>query len=112
MTRPGSNSSPKMSQKVIRKTLDEAQQVANAEIDFSDKNLVHLDDMPRLWTMKNITRLTLCHNKVSELPAAIANMENMEILNVSNNSLQEVPQSISHMPKLRYSPLTYFQRQK
>jgi len=90
-----------MSQKVIRKTLDEAQHVPNAEIDFSDKNLVHLDDMPRLWTMKNITRLTLCHNKVSELPAAIANMENMEILNVSNNSLQEVPQSISHMPKLR-----------
>ena len=90
-----------MSQKIIRKTLDEAQHVPNAEIDFSDKNLVHLDDMPRLWTMKNITRLTLSHNKVSELPAAIANMENMEILNLSNNSLQEVPQSISHMPKLR-----------
>jgi len=91
----------KMTQKIIRKTLEEAQHVPHAEIDFSDKNLVHLDDMPRLWTMKNITRLTLSHNKISDLPAAIANMENMEILNLSNNSLQEVPQSISHMPKLR-----------
>ena len=90
-----------MSQKVIRKTLDEAQQVANAEIDFSDKNLVHLDDMPRLWTMKNITRLTLSHNKITELPPAVAMMENLEILNLFNNQLEEVPQSLSGMPKLR-----------
>ena len=91
-----------MASKIIKKTLEEAAGVQNAEIDFSDKQLVSLEpDMTRMWSMKNITRLTLSHNKVSELPAAIANMENMEILNLSNNSLQEVPQSISHMPKLR-----------
>ena len=91
-----------MTTKIIRKTLDEAQHIPNAEIDFSDKSLVHMDDMSRLWMMRNVTRLTLSHNKISEIPAAIASMENMEILNLFNNSLQEVPSSISHMPKLRY----------
>ena len=90
-----------MTSKIIRKTLEEAQSVQNAEIDFSDKNLIHLDEMPRLWTMKNVTRLTLSHNKITELPAAMANLENMEILNLFNNALEEVPVSISGMPKLR-----------
>ena len=90
-----------MTSKIVRKTIEEAQNVPNAEIDFSDKNLIHLDDMPRLWTMKNITRLTLSHNKVSEIPPALANLENMEILNLFNNALQEVPITLSTMPKLR-----------
>ena len=51
--------------------MEEAQHVQNAEIDFSDKNLIHLDEMPRLWTMKNVTRLTLSHNKITEIPAAL-----------------------------------------
>ena len=61
----------RMTSKIIRKTLEEAQHVQNAEIDFSDKNLIHLDEMPRLWTMKNVTRLTLSHNKITEIPAAL-----------------------------------------
>ena len=60
-----------MTSKIIRKTLEEAQHVQNAEIDFSDKNLIHLEEMPRLWTMKNVTRLTLSHNKITEIPAAL-----------------------------------------
>ena len=60
-----------MASKIIRKTLEEAQHVQNAEIDFSDKNLIHLEEMPRLWTMKNVTRLTLSHNKITEIPAAL-----------------------------------------
>jgi len=35
-----------MTSKIVRKTIEEAQNVQNAEIDFSDKNLIHLDDMP------------------------------------------------------------------
>ncbi len=87
--------------KIVRKTLEEAQGLPRAEIDFSEKNLVHLDEMPRLWTMMNVTRLTLAHNKITEIPPAMANLENMEILNLFNNSLEEVPPSISSMPKLR-----------
>ena len=40
---------PKMTSKIVKKTLEEAQGVPNAEIDFSDKSLVHMDDMTRLW---------------------------------------------------------------
>merc|ERR1712215_203173 len=92
----------KMTSKIIKKTLDEAAGVQNAELDFSDKSLVSLEqDMSRMWAMKNITRLTLSHNKITELPPAIANLENMEILNLFNNSLEEVPVSLSGMPRLR-----------
>ncbi len=57
--------------------------------------------MPRLWHLNNVTRLTLAHNKISEIPSAMANLENMEILNLCNNSVEELPVSISTMPKLR-----------
>ncbi len=91
-----------MTSKIIRKTLEEAQGLPRAEIDFSDKNLLHLEDMPRLWHMNNVTRLTLAHNKITEIPAAIADLDNMEILNLFNNHLAELPVSLSSMPKLRY----------
>ena len=91
-----------MTSKIIKKTIEEANGVQNAEIDFSDKQLVNLEpDMTRMWSMKNITRLTLSHNKITELPPAVAMMENLEILNLFNNALEEVPQSLSGMPKLR-----------
>ena len=91
-----------MASKIIKKTLEEANGVPNAEIDFSDKGIVSLEpDMTRIWSMKNVTRLTLSHNKITELPPAVAMMENLEILNLFNNTLEEVPQSLSGMPKLR-----------
>ena len=31
--------------KIVRKTLEEAQGLPRAEIDFSEKNLLHLDDV-------------------------------------------------------------------
>ena len=73
-----------MSTKVVKKTLEQAQGVPNAEIDFSDKSLVHMDDMTRLWTMRNITRLTLSHNKISELPPAIAICNNRSDIDIED----------------------------
>ena len=47
-----------MASKIIKKTLEEAAGVQNAELDFSDKALISLEpDMSKLWGMKNITRL-------------------------------------------------------
>ena len=92
----------RMASKVIKKTLEEAKGVENAEIDFSDKAIERLEpDMTKMWGMKNITRLTLSHNKITELPPAVASMENLEILNLFNNLLEEVPQSLCGMPRLR-----------
>lgn len=81
--------------------MEEAERLPRAEIDFSDKNILHMDEMPRLWSMNNITRLTLAHNKITEIPAAVANLDNMEILNLFNNNIEEIPVSMSSMPKLR-----------
>jgi Leucine-rich repeat (LRR) protein len=90
-----------MTSKIVRKTLEEAQGLPRAEIDFSEKGLTHLEEMPRLWNMMNVTRLTLAHNKITEVPAAMANLENLEILNLFNNNLEEAPMSLSGMPRLR-----------
>merc|ERR1712086_310308 len=85
-----------MTSKIIKKTLDEAANVQNAEIDFSDKAIVALEpDMSRLWAMKNITRLTLSHNKITEIPPAIASLENMEILNMFNTCLEDLDLSLT-----------------
>merc|ERR1711915_48607 len=98
----------KMTSKIIKKTLDEAASVPNAEIDFSDKSIIALEpDMSRMWAMKNITRLTLSHNKITEVPPAIASLENMEILNLFNNCLEEVPVSLSGMPNIEILDLSY-----
>ena len=77
-----------MASKVIKKTIEEAKGVQNAEIDFSDKGILALEpDMTKMWGMKNITRLTLSHNKITELPPAVAMMENLEILNLPELTL-------------------------
>ena len=80
-----------MTSKIIRKTLEEAQHVQNAEIDFSDKNLLHLEEMPRLWTMLNVTRLTLSHNKITEIPAALVRLKSALILEVMRISDRIIP---------------------
>ena len=68
-----------MASKIIKRTLAEVDGVPNAEIDLSDKGIVTMEpDMTRMWSMKNITRLTLSHNKIVDLPPAVAMMENLE----------------------------------
>ncbi|QQP52389.1 Ras suppressor protein 1 [Caligus rogercresseyi] len=90
------------SSKIIKKTLEEARNIPHAEIDFSDKNLIHLEgELSKLWDLRNITRLTLCHNKIVEVPPALANLDNLEILNLFNNDLEEIPTSISELSNLR-----------
>ena len=58
--------------------------------------------MPRLWTMQNVTRLTLAHNKITEIPPAMANLENMEILNLFNNALQVRVRDILFVKQSKY----------
>lgn len=90
-----------MTSKIIRKTLEEAQGLPRAEIDFSDKGLTHMEDMARLWNLNNVTRLTLAHNKIVEIPPGLAKMENLEMLNLFNNNLREIPVALSGLKKLR-----------
>lgn len=52
-------------------------------------------------SLEYITRLTLSHNKLSTVPAGLANLINLEILNLANNHIEELPVSLSSLPKLR-----------
>lgn len=110
----------------VKKLLQEARDAQNREIDLVDQNISALEECPSLSeaeqllcpylekiltvggfslcvsvSMTFVTRLTISHNRIHELPAGLANLINLEILNVSNNNLQELPVSISSMPKLR-----------
>lgn len=84
-----------------KKVLDDAREIQNPELDLCDKGIVTFEELPGLFNMKNITRLTLSHNKIRNVPGGLANLVNLEILNLFNNYLEELPMSISSMPKLR-----------
>lgn len=113
----------------VKKVIDEAKQINNPEIDLVDKGISNLADVPGLCesvatavlpiygtslvqpvlqhlflfpvSLTNITRLSLSHNKISVVPASLANLINLEILNFANNHIEELPISLSSLPKLR-----------
>ncbi|CAH2240389.1 jg3797 [Pararge aegeria aegeria] len=84
-----------------KKVIEEAKEINNPEIDLVDKGISNLDEIPGLFSLENITRLTLSHNKLSTVPAGLANLINLEILNLANNHIEELPVSLSSLPKLR-----------
>ncbi|KAF2368331.1 Leucine-rich repeat [Trinorchestia longiramus] len=87
--------------KAAKKVLEEAKDSGNPELELQDKQIAKIEDLPGLFAMEHITRLTLSHNRLSSLPAAIANFINLEILNLFNNHLEELPVAISSLNKLR-----------
>nr|CAD7267207.1 unnamed protein product [Timema shepardi] len=103
-----------------KKVIDEAKEIQNPELDLADKGVSSFEEMPGLFNMSNITRLTLSHNKIQGktlehghlggvasnfgtrfVPPGLANLVNLEILNLFNNLVEELPTSLSSMPKLR-----------
>ncbi|XP_025832396.1 ras suppressor protein 1-like isoform X1 [Agrilus planipennis] len=117
--------SSKMSK--AKRVLEEAKEIQNPEIDLIDRNISTFEELPGLFSMLNITRLTLSHNKIkckylnnstssyyccisnnfSAVPPGLANLTNLEILNLANNHLEELPLSLSSMPKLRILNLSF-----
>jgi len=84
-----------------KKVLDEARQLRNPELELVEKGLMAFEELPGLFSMEFVTRLTLTHNKIKTIPSAIANLVNLEILTLFNNQLEELPTAISSLPKLR-----------
>ncbi|KAM3967197.1 ras suppressor protein 1 [Aphomia sociella] len=84
-----------------KKVIEEAREINNPEIDLVDKGISNLEEIPGLFNLANITRLSLSHNKIQTVPAALANLMNLEILNFANNQIEELPVSLSSLPKLR-----------
>ncbi|XP_010001918.1 PREDICTED: ras suppressor protein 1 [Chaetura pelagica] len=53
-------------------------------------------------TLSHITQLVLSHNKLTTVPANIADLRNIEVLNFFNNQIEELPTQISSLQKLKH----------
>ena len=47
--------------------------------------------------LRHLTRLTLSHNKLTNLPATISEIKGLESLNLFNNHLESLPLSINDL---------------
>lgn len=98
------------------------------EFDFSNNKLsLGSLDLSKLKDLKNLTKLTLTknnlsnfelslenlkyldisYNKIRELSTKIGNLKNLVSLNISNNELKKLPQSIGELKKLEMLNLGY-----
>ncbi|XP_008474086.1 ras suppressor protein 1-like [Diaphorina citri] len=84
-----------------KKVLDESKEIKNPELELADKGLSSFEELPGLMNMLYITRITLSHNKLKEIPPGLANLVNLEILTLFNNQIETLPTSLSSLPKLR-----------
>ncbi|CAK9303928.1 unnamed protein product [Gordionus sp. m RMFG-2023] len=91
----------------FRKYVEECIDKNIDELDIVDKGLVNIYDLPGLFSLKQLTRLTISHNKIESIPPGIAELENLEILNCFNNQIEEIPTTISTLPKLRILNLAF-----
>jgi len=84
-----------------KRVIEEAREIKNPELDLVEKGILAFEELPGLFNLDFVTRLTLSHNKIRSIPASIANLANLEILTLFNNLLEELPTAISSLPKLR-----------
>ncbi|KAK7492746.1 hypothetical protein BaRGS_00016051 [Batillaria attramentaria] len=85
----------------LKKVIDESRETNNPELDLGDRGIVNILEVPGLMDLKHLTRITLCHNKLTSLPPSIANFLSLEILNLFNNAIEELPTTLSSMPHLK-----------
>jgi len=85
----------------VKKVVEEVKTDHIPELDLVDKNITNILEIPGLFSLNHLTRITLSHNKITNLPPNIAELVNLEILNLFNNHIEELPTSISTLPKLK-----------
>lgn len=88
--------------KKAKRVLEEAREnPRNPELDLVEKGISAFEELPGLFSLEFVTRLTLSHNKIKSIPPSIANLANLEIFNLFNNQIEELPTAISSLTKLR-----------
>lgn len=85
----------------IKKYVEESRTSKNPELEIIDRGVSNLSDSPALFELSHLTRLTLAHNKLTDVPSSITNLYNLESLNLFNNHIKELPQAVSSMLKLK-----------
>lgn len=89
--------------RALKKAVEAAakQKKDGGEVNVPDEGIANLEDVPELFSLNNITRLVLSHNKISILPPEIVELRNLEYLNLFNNHLEDLPTTISALPRLK-----------
>ncbi|XP_065194985.1 ras suppressor protein 1-like [Sycon ciliatum] len=71
-------------------------------LDVADRGISDLTQVPAFFSLSNVTRVILSHNKLGEIPHEICDLRALESLNLFNNHIEELPTSISTLSKLRH----------
>uniref|UniRef100_A0A915BXS7 Ras suppressor protein 1 n=1 Tax=Parascaris univalens TaxID=6257 RepID=A0A915BXS7_PARUN len=74
---------------------------SSTEVEHVDRGLHSFQDISQIFRNEALTRLTLSHNKITSVPANIADLVNLQVLTLWNNQIEELPTSISSLSKLR-----------
>ncbi|XP_014785890.1 ras suppressor protein 1 [Octopus bimaculoides] len=85
----------------LKKIIDENKEHDNPELDLVDRSITDLNDVPGLLNLEHLTRLTLSHNKLTEVPPEILGLINIEKLNLFNNHIEILPTNMSNLTKLK-----------
>ena len=88
--------------KAVKKFMDEARQKGYEELDLQDQGIINIAEIPHLLQLRNVTTLTLSHNRIVKIPDAIANCQGLESLNLFNNELESLPTTMCNLPKLKF----------
>ncbi|KAK2536420.1 Rsu1 [Columba guinea] len=88
--------------KSLKKIVEESREKNQPEVDMCDRGISNMLDVPGLFTLSHITQLVLSHNKLTTVPANIADLRNIEVLNFFNNQIEELPTQISSLQKLKH----------
>jgi len=70
--------------------------------DWADKNNIKEREIPRnKKDLVNLTKLSLCFNKLTEIPKEIGNLANLTWLGLDSNQITEIPKEIGNLINLK-----------
>lgn len=87
-----------MTNKELRKMIDEAKARGETKFDLSHKGLKEL--LPELFQLTNLTELNLSWNRLGMLPSEILQLNNLTALDLSDNQLTKLPSEVFQLTKL------------
>ena len=84
--------------KTVKKVIDDAERNQAPDIDLCDRAISDITEyISPLSRVAHLTRLTLSHNKLTNLPTTISEIKGLESLNLFNNHLESLPLSINDL---------------
>ena len=84
--------------KSVKKIIDDAENSNSFDVDLCERGLLDIAEyISPLSRVLHLSRLTLSHNKLTNLPSTISELKGLESLNLFNNHLESLPQSLNDL---------------